>query len=118
MTAHTANALADVDAVVEVDEAGKIMHSRPGDRVVGTEALPHGGEHRAIGPNLRVTVHADLRGWNTGEAGYLYRGMAVAAIDAEPTDVVLVAERHWLLAHHTGLGYVRRAIEGQEKPDE
>ena len=39
-------------------------------------------------------------------ADVLDRGVAVAAVDAEPADVVLVAERHRLLARDAGLGDV------------
>lgn len=35
--------------------------------------------------------------------------MTVAAIDAQPADVMIVAERNGLLTHHVGLRDIRRA---------
>jgi len=107
MTADAANPFLHVDAVIEVDEAGEVVDSRPGDRPVGLEAVADRGQHGAVGPDLSVTVHADLRRRKAGKTGYLYGGMAVAAIDAESTDMMLVAEGDRLLTDDAGLRDVR-----------
>jgi len=36
---------------------------------------------------------------------------AIATIDSQAADVVLVAERHWLIANHIRFGHIRRAID-------
>ena len=51
-------------------------------------------------------------------ADLLDRGVAVAAVDAEAADVVLVAERHRLLARDVLPGDIGRAHDHVAKPDQ
>ena len=74
------------------------MYSIPSDRFVRSEALAHRLEHGAIGPDLRVAVHAGLRWRNTGKRRDLYRCVAIATVDPEPANVMAMAEGHGLLA--------------------
>ena len=87
-----------VDAVVEIDEAGQIIDPVPAERLVGAVTFADRLQHGAADPNLPVAVHAGFRGRNAGERGVFHRGMAIAAIDAQNADVVLVAEGDGL--HH------------------
>src|SRR5262249_37079760 len=65
---HTAM---NVNAVIEVNEVGQIVHARPTDRTVLAKTGAHRFEHRAIGPNLRVAVHAGLCRRNSREGTLL-----------------------------------------------
>ena len=60
--------------------------------------------------------HAGLGGRDPCKATLFYRSVAVAAIDAELGNVMTVAERHRLLPHNPGLGYIRRAFNCEESP--
>jgi len=44
-----------------------------------------------------MAVHAGLGRRNSGKAGILNRGVAIAAIQPEASGMVLMAERYWLL---------------------
>src|SRR5712691_612043 len=115
VAAHT---FIDMNAVIEEDEVGKLVHPRPLQRlpraVAGADRLQQFG----IGPDLRMAVHASLGGRNTGEARGLDRGVAVAAVNAESGDVMLVAERHRLRPAHSGIGDVGRALHLHRDPAE
>ena len=52
--------------------------------------------------------HARLGRGDAGEPRRLHRRVAVAAVDPQPLDVVLVAERHRLVADHRHLRHVWR----------
>src|SRR5205823_4957578 len=94
------------------------VDTRPLERLVGAEALPDRLEVRALRPDLRVAVHASLRGRNPGERRLLDRGVAVATVDADRADVVRVGELDRLLAGDRLLGRVRGRLEVVEKPEE
>src|SRR5438105_3998856 len=104
VTRDAADALVHVDRVVEVREARQVVDAVPADRPAAAVAFAHGLEHRRLRPDLLVAVHADLRRRHAGEGRRLDRRVAVAAIDAEPADVVLVAEGHRLLLWHAHAG--------------
>src|SRR5690606_36634410 len=106
MAGHAANPLLHMDAVLKVGEIGEIMDPRPGKRSAGAEAFPDRCQHGAVGPDLRVADHADLRCWNACETGYLYGGVTVATGNAKAADVVLVAASDGLLAHDIDLRHV------------
>src|SRR5262245_21148497 len=106
-----------MDAVVEVNEIGQVVDAGPGDGLAGPVTLAHGKEHRGAGPDLGMAVHADLGGRDAGEGGVLDRGVAVAAIDPQAGDVVLVAERHRLLAGDADAGGVSGALQLGQDPE-
>ena len=106
MTDLAAHALVDVDAVVEIDEIGEIVHSRPVDGLVGTETGAHRFQRGTGAPNLRVAVHAGLGGRDVGEAGGFDGRVAIPAIDTESADVVRVAERNRLLTRLVGARHI------------
>ena len=97
MTRFAADALLDVDAVVEIDEVGKIVDASPVQRFVIAEAGPHRLEKRGVGEQNRMAVHARLRRWNSRERRRLDRRVTVPAVDAVVGHVVHVAELQWLL---------------------
>src|SRR5262249_1610720 len=92
MASRTAHTLVHMDAMIEINESREIIHPRPLQRLAGPETLAHRRQDRALCPNLSVAIHADLRGWNAGERGLFHRGVAITAIDAVITHVVLVTE--------------------------
>ena len=111
-----ADAFVDVDAVVEVHEIRQAVDAAPDDRRVRGVAGAHRLEHRGVGPDLCVAVHARLRRRDAGEVRGLDRGVAVAAVDAEARDVVLVAEGNRLLAPYPLIREIRRADDPADDP--
>src|SRR5436190_14951750 len=67
VTRRTADSFMNVNAVVEVNEAGQVVNARPLNRTIRAEALAHRRQHWTVGPDLRVAVHADLRCGNARE---------------------------------------------------
>jgi len=54
----TADAFLNVNAVIEENEIGRLIHAIPFQRLPGREALSNRREHRCIAPDLRMTRHA------------------------------------------------------------
>jgi hypothetical protein len=108
MITRTADTLVDVNAVVEVDETRKVLNAPPANRLPGAIALADRGEHVAADPDLRMAVHACLGGRNASIAGYLDERMAIPAIDAEDTDMMLVTEWNGLDVGKSRAGTVSR----------
>src|SRR5580692_6909142 len=65
-----------------------------------------------------MTGHAGLRGGKPGERGALNRSVAVAAVDAEFTSMVPVAEGHGLLSRDVLFGIPRRHGDAPEREPE
>src|ERR1700678_1572296 len=63
-----AHALGHVNAVVEKNEVGKLIHPRPLQGLARAVAGADGLKELGIGPDLRVAVHAGFGGRNAGEA--------------------------------------------------
>src|SRR4030095_4227566 len=97
VAADAADTFVDVHAVIEVNELGQVVNAVPLQRLAGFEAVAHRFERRAVGPDLRMAVHARLSRRNPCESRAFDRSVAVAAVDADGADMVIVAERHWLL---------------------
>ena len=118
VTARATDSLGDVDCVVEVDVIGQVVDPRPLDRGLGPVALANRLEHLAVVPDQLVTVHAGGCGRHAGECRFLDRGMAIEAADAQPGDMVIVAEWDGLSADDRLSSGVGRAIEDHEHPDQ
>src|SRR5579872_5151957 len=91
-----------MDAVIEIHVIRKIMNPNPADGGVGAKARANGLKHGSVVPDLRVAVHAGLGRRDVRELRIFDRSMAITAVNAEPADMVLVAERHGLLDRHLG----------------
>ena len=74
-------------------------------------------QHRAVVPDQLVAVDTGGGGRDAGERRLLDRGVAVPAVDAQPRDMVVVAERHRLSQGHALARVVGRPIEQHEQPD-
>ena len=92
-----ADALGDVDAVVEVDEVRQVVHAVPHERRAARVRRPQRRERRRVAEQRPVARHARRERRNPGERRRLDGRVAVAAVDAVVADVMLVAERHGLL---------------------
>jgi hypothetical protein len=108
----------DMNAVIEKDEVGKLVYPRPLQRLAGAVAGADGLEQLGIRPDLRVAVHAGLGGRNAGETRSLNGSVAVAAVDAESGDVMLMTEGHGLRLAHSRVGDVRRTLDLHRDPTE
>ena len=118
VTRRAADSLVYVNAVIEINEVGKVVNPGPFDRLARSPALTNRFEVRAVGPDLRVAVHASLRRRNTRVAELLDRCVAVAAINSVIADVVLVAELNGLLSRKISLRVVRGSIELEKQPND
>jgi hypothetical protein len=90
-----------VDAVIEIDEIGKIVDPIPAKRLVLAKAGPYRLEHVAVSPDLFVTVHADRGGRDTGERANFDSIVTIPAIDADSGDMMLMAERNRLIERYS-----------------
>ena len=93
------------------------MHSVPGDGFSGPIARPHGLEHGAVDPDLRVAAHARVCRRDPGKSTGFNCRMTVAAVDPELTGMVLVAELDGLLSRHTHIGGVPGSFEAHNQAD-
>lgn len=113
--------LRDMDAVIEVDEIGKVVHPRPsqGNAVAG--AVPQRLEHGRVGKKLRVAGHADFRRRDPGKTACLHRRVTVPAVDPVVARMVLVTERDRLTGQAWSAGFreylVNRDPSGREQRD-
>src|SRR5262252_8270723 len=89
VAAETANALGDVNAVVEIYKIREIVHARPLDGLPAVEAPADRLQHGFIGPDLRVAVHTGLGGRNAGKTRFFNRGVAIAAVETQSRGVML-----------------------------
>lgn len=118
MTGRAADAFVHVNAVIEIDEVGKIVNSSPLDRLAGPPAFADRLEIRAVSPDLRMAVHTGLGRRDPGIAELLDGSVAVAAVDAVISDVMFVAELNRLFAREISLRVVRGPVEFEQEPDD
>lgn len=107
-----------MNAVIEIDEVRKIVHSSPLDRLASSPALADRLEIRAVRPDLRMTIHTGL---SRGDAciGELLDGcVAVTAVNAVISYVMFVTELNGLFAGKISLSVVRGSIEFEQEPDD
>jgi len=115
VTRRATDTFVDVDTMVEINEARKIVNPGPLDRLIIAKTIAHGRQYRAIGPDLIVAIHTGFGGRNAGERAVFHRCVAVAAVDAVVADVVLVAEGHRLAAGDAYFGDIRRFIDCRQR---
>src|SRR5258707_3139147 len=65
-----------------------------------------------------MAIHAGLGRGNASEAGNLHRSMAIAAVNAQPCHMVLMAEGDGLRLAHAGIGNVRGALHLHGNPQQ
>ena len=108
VTGRAADAFRDMNAVIEIGKVRQIVHAVPAQRRILVEARAHWSEHRRFRPDLRVTRHAGVGGWDSGEGGFFDRGVAVTTIDAVIEHVMFMTERHGLRERHVHVSRVGR----------
>ena len=108
---RTTDAFLDVNAVIEENEIGQLIHPLPANGLSSRHALADGRENRGILPDLRMTSHARFGRRQSGEGGFFNRRVTVAAIKPQPRHVMFVAEGGRLRERHIDLGGVRRAVD-------
>ncbi len=91
-----AYALGDVNRMIEIDVIGQPVHLVPANGLVVGEAAAHPLQHFGLCIELRMASHAGMGGGNTRNGRPLDSGMTISAINAEPADMMLVAERNRL----------------------
>jgi hypothetical protein len=65
---------------------------------------------------LRMAGHAGFRRWHSGERGFLNSRVAVAAVQTQTVNVMLVAEGNWLFERHHLERRPWRPINGMQNP--
>src|SRR5205085_11937029 len=98
VTGRATDAFVHVYAVIEIDVVGQIVDARPLYGFARACALADRFKIGAVGPNLRVTVHADLSRGDSRRGGSFNRSVTIAAINSVIACVMLVAELKGLLA--------------------
>jgi hypothetical protein len=115
MTAVTTDTLGNMNAVIEINKIGEIVHSVPLNRLACAEAGPKRLQHICAGPHLRVAVHAGLGWWNSGKTRFLYRCMTITAIKTQAGNMVLMTERDGLVRSNVLIGHIGRALQLKQR---
>ena len=100
MAGGASDALVDMDAVVEVYEIRQVVYTGPLQGFASPETGTHRLQNLGVRPDLRMTAHADLGGWDSGERGCFYRSMTITAVDPVVADVMFVAEGYGLVFNY------------------
>src|SRR6185503_18814614 len=96
VTAHAAYAAREVHLVIEVDVVGKVVDADPRHRIAALPAVVDRAQARRVRLHDVVAAHARLRvGHHRLEAALDVR-VAIAAVEAELSGVLPVAEGHGL----------------------
>ena len=80
MTVRAADALGDVNAVVEINIVRQVVDPVPDDRLIVDKALPHRRQKRGVRPDLGMAGHAGGGRRQASAGRHLHRSMAEAAI--------------------------------------
>ena len=67
VTGFAPDSFVKVDAVIEVDEIGNVVYTRPLNRAIVAEACPNRLQCWTVGPHLLVAIHAYLCWRNPGK---------------------------------------------------
>ena len=112
------DALVEVDAVIEVYKIRQVVYARPFNRFAAAITGAYRLENLGVGPNLRVTAHANLGGWNSSKRRRLDGCMTIPAIDAVVSDVMLMAEGNRLRLYHVDIRDVGAPVHGVGEGDQ
>ncbi len=118
VTGVTADALGDVNAVIEVNEIRELIDPGPLQRFAGAVAGADRLQQLGVGPNLRMAIHAGLRRGNSSKARILDRGVTVTAIDAETGNVMLMTEGDRLRLADSRISDEWRSLNCIRNPDQ
>src|SRR4051812_31549693 len=88
VTGDAGNPFLDMNAVVEIDEVGKVMHPRPAQGTTRPKAFSDGSQRGTVAPDLAMALHTCLGGRNPGHARVFDARVTIAAINTQSTDMV------------------------------
>ena len=103
VTACAADAFGNMDTVIEVNMIRQLVHAIPFNGSISLVSVAHRCQQFAADPDLLMASHAGLDLRHPGIGRCLDGGVAVAAINAQCADVLLMAERHRLIADDPAL---------------
>ena len=106
VTGAASDALGDVDRVIEIDVIRQPVDLAPADRLMEREAGAHRREHLGLGVELRVAGHAGVGRRHARHRRGFDARMAIAAVETETADVMLMTERDWLAGRDGAIGDV------------
>src|SRR5438105_1614110 len=109
MTGLAADALGDVDCMIEVDEIRQLRHALPPDRLTSRDALAHHGEWRAGHPKGRMARDTLARRRQTSPRASIGTRVAIAAVDVQRSSMESMIEGHRLHDTHVFAARPRRA---------
>ncbi|SRR5712692_9017298 len=101
----------NMNTVIEVDKAGKIVDPGPLDRLVIAKTIPHRRQRRTVGPDLAMTAHTGLGRGDAGKGAVFDGGVAIAAIYPVVPNMMFMAEGNRLAAGNADFRYVRRLVD-------
>lgn len=96
MAALAADALSDVNAVVEIDVVRYVGDAPPHDGLVCGEAVAHRSEQGGVRPDLGVTGHADVGRGHPCVRRLFDAAVTKAAVNTQSGHVMLMAKGHRL----------------------
>jgi hypothetical protein len=117
VTGRAANAVIDVNTVVEKNKIRRVRDAVPAQRNIFCEAFAHGRKHRRVFPDLRMAGHADFRRRHAGECGFFDGGVAETTINSQSINVMFVTEGHGLFERNVHASCIGRPINGVQNPD-
>jgi len=74
------------------------MYPGPDQRAPRAEARLYGGKEGTLSPDMGMTMHTGFGGRDPSKSAYVHRGVTIAAINPQSTNVMLVTELYGLLA--------------------
>ena len=98
MAGDTANPLMEVNTVVKIRKISQSMHSGPDKRASRADTLSYGSKKGTLSPDMGMTMHTGFGGRNPSKSAYFHRGVTIAAVNTQSTNVMLVTELYGLLA--------------------
>ena len=110
VTVGASHPFAHMDAVIEINKIGQIVHTGPLQRLALPITRPDRVEHGRVRPNLRMTNHAGLGGRNPGKGGFFHACVTKSAIESEAGNMMLMTEGDGLLSHHILAREIGRSI--------
>jgi hypothetical protein len=111
MAGRATDALVDVNAVIEINEVGKVVDACPLNWFSACPAISNGLRQRSARPDLRVARHAGFRRWETRERRVFDAGMTVPAVNAVVFHMMFVTEKDGLFRRYANWGNPMTTID-------
>jgi len=92
-----ADAFGDVNAVIEENKIWRVVNAIPTQRGLLVVTISDRRQQGGVFPNLAVARHTGFRGWHPGKGGLFDACVAVAAVNSQAVDMMLVTEGRRLI---------------------